>query len=526
MRRALHLVLLAALTASVAASPVLAATGGTLAGDATASTTPTCTNAQGSGTIQADSAMARTESAASPANGTNETVAVRSAVGYRLAALDSREELAAATERGDLEAGRVPVHDVLVLTLHDGVLADDLGAGNVTSGFLARTNGSTAPLVVRQRGTCRPPKHLVLGANVTRVVSAPADDAVHVVVDLANATMRNDYETEPATDVLRYGDELYVNATVHGEDGPTTVERTVEAFQREAQLHGVPPGGPAFRTANPSATVAVKTNFVSGRAVSLALRRPDGDVVASETASVDDHGIARATVSLAGVDAGTRLVLSATVAGRDVLRGPDEVHVVEYAASVDDATVDDRPQSVAVTANVSVGAGGFLVLHAGNASGPVVGHSGYLPPGEHDAVAAYVSEPVANGTTVVAVAHVDDRRNRAFDGVDADPRYAGADAAASVVVGEASLPAPGTATAAERNTSAWTTTPAKSTPPTTTSPTTRSTTASSTTAGFTNGIGSVDEDPPVTGDRIPGFGAALAALAVLATVAVAARRGR
>lgn len=517
MRRALHLVLLGVLTASVAAAPVVAVASGTaVQSDATGRENATCT---------ADAAAAATDAGPSAA-AANDSVVARSAVGYRLVDLDSREDLSAAAARGDLEPGRVAVSDVLVLTLRDDALAADLGAGNATSAFLARTNGSTAPLVVRQQGTCRPPKHLVLGETVTRVVAAPDDGAVHVVVDLANATMRNAYETESVADALRTASELYVNATVRGGNQSRSVERSVQTFRREATLRGVPPGGPAFRTAAANATVAVDTNLASGREPSLVLRRPDGDVVASAPSTVDDEGVANATVSLADVAVGTRLTLSVTVAGRNVLDGPDEVRVVEDAATVDDVAVDERAQSVAVTANVAVGAGGFLVLHAGNASGPVVGHSGYLAPGEHDAVTAYVSDPVQNGTTVVAVPHVDEERNRAFDGADSDPRYTGGDVAASVVVADASLPAPGTATAPERDTSAWTTTPSSTTTPaTTTAPPSTSASATTTTArtGATS-AGSTGNGSSDPGGPIPGFGAVLAALAVLATVAVAARR--
>ncbi|WP_227131411.1 DUF7282 domain-containing protein [Halorubellus salinus] len=526
MRRALHVLLVCAVAATVLGPvPAVAASGGQDAAPSIESTPSSVTQPcqPATSTAAERTPAAHSATAATPSAAANDTVTVRSALGYGLADLDEASEIAAAADRGDLQAGRVAVRDVLVVTLRNDALATDLGAGNATAAFRDRTDGSTRPLVVRQRGTCRPPKHLVLSPNVTRVVAAPDAGVVHVVVDLANATTRNEYESEPAPESFAFPGRILVNATVDAGDGPRSVEREVEAFRREAELADVPDGEPALRTASPDAELAVDTNVDGSVPVSFVLRNDGGDVVVRSDATTDEDGAALTQVDLTGVAAGTTLNLSVRVDGHDLLDEPRTVRVVERRATVANVTAADRAQSASVSATVSLEAGGFVVLHRGDVDGPVVGHSRDLAPGDREHVTVYLTEPVRNETTVVAVAHRDANRNRLFDDANDDPRYAEGTVTGSVVVANASLPAPSNDTAPERDTSAWTaTTPETTDAVATTTSSSGSVDPTTSTGGGTAGTSTDERDDQ--NRSIPGFDAGVAVLAVLATGLALARR--
>jgi len=90
------------------------------------------------------------------------------------------------------------------------------------------------------------------------------------------------------------------------------------------------------------------------------------------------------------------------------------------AVTVDDQNVTELDPEVTV-ASARLESGGFVALHAGNASGPVVGSSASLAPGNHSALRIDLARAVPNGTRVVAVAHRDTDGDVTFDFDPTDP---------------------------------------------------------------------------------------------------------
>ncbi|WEL21807.1 type II secretion system F family protein [Halorhabdus sp. BNX81] len=69
--------------------------------------------------------------------------------------------------------------------------------------------------------------------------------------------------------------------------------------------------------------------------------------------------------------------------------------------------------------SVSTSEGGFVVIHERTADGAIVGHTGYLPPGEHTNVRVQLDESIQRQTTLVAVPHIDTSGDNRFTiGID------------------------------------------------------------------------------------------------------------
>lgn len=73
--------------------------------------------------------------------------------------------------------------------------------------------------------------------------------------------------------------------------------------------------------------------------------------------------------------------------------------------------------------SVSTSEGGFLVIHDRTADGTIVGHTGYLPPGEHTNVRVRLDETLQRQTTLVAVPYLDGDGDERFS-AGADRPYA------------------------------------------------------------------------------------------------------
>ena len=91
--------------------------------------------------------------------------------------------------------------------------------------------------------------------------------------------------------------------------------------------------------------------------------------------------------------------------------------------------------------SVRLSEGGFIAIHKGSASGPVIGVSDFLAGGQsHEDITVSYSDSVSEGSDVVAVAHYDTNNNLAFDyessgGSEDGPYATSSDQIASQTVG-------------------------------------------------------------------------------------------
>lgn len=100
------------------------------------------------------------------------------------------------------------------------------------------------------------------------------------------------------------------------------------------------------------------------------------------------------------------------------IRGEPEVRTLEF----NDQEV--LGQVVRIT-EVELNLGGFLAIREGSADGPLLGASEYIEESSPEQnLRVILDEPLASGTTLVAVPHVDSNNNQEFD-PETDDRYTG-----------------------------------------------------------------------------------------------------
>ena len=185
------------------------------------------------------------------------------------------------------------------------------------------------------------------------------------------------------------------------------------------------------------------------------------------------------------------------ISGEVRTRPTGSVSVSDQSGSGETVTVD----------SVELSDGGFVSVHTGSPQGPTIGETDYLDPGSHEGVEVTLSEPVGEDTTLYVLVHQDSNFNEEFDFPAEDGAYmtdAGEPVAGSLAYTvEQEETATATATPSPTPTDEPTATPTD-TPDSEPTPT--------------------DEPPETTADDGPGFGVALAVVALLAAVLFARRR--
>lgn len=203
-----------------------------------------------------------------------------------------------------------------------------------------------------------------------------------------------------------------------------------------------------------------------------------------------------------------------------VLRGGDEISdeydglmlgTATATVSFSDQVVADSQQEVVVD-SATLSDGGFVAIHRGSATGPVIGTSKKLGPGTHSNIRVDLDQPISSATTLVAMPHLDTDDDNAYEftGGAVDKPYTtnGAPVTSSATV-TLDTPTP-TPTATPTDTPEPTTAPPTDTPePETETPTPTE---------------ADTPEPTTTSQDGPGFGVAVSVLALLAAALLAARR--
>ncbi|MFC6952492.1 BGTF surface domain-containing protein [Halorubellus litoreus] len=426
------------------------------------------------------------------------------------------------------EATNVTARDRLVVDVTvpglDARVANASGnaSANLTARVLAALNESGHFAVRQTTDTTTPERQsrsLWLNATNVDARDVAGDDRYRLVVDPSKvlavhaspfddpsavaAEYRDDDEDYRFDGLFEDGLDAYevYTARYYANDSVSGLAATSRRVKFRPAAAFVATTGPLEPGAN--VTVAGTTTVAPGTELAVTART-DAGVVATAVATVDDRGRYDATLDLAGVDAPTTVNVTVALAAnrsRTLTRAPATLAVRERRAVIE---FDDQTTSTGyVSARANLSHGGVLVLR--NDTG-VVDQTTVLDAGVDQTVTFSLPAAAANGTYRVVAYRVRD------DGTHGE-RYPNGSASATIT-----FEAETTTTPPTTNTT---------TPPTTTyNETPILGDDTETTATRTSGRPTVDPTTPVAEDPIPGFGAGVAAAALLAVVLVGASRRR
>lgn len=388
--------------------------------------------------------------------------------------------------------------DWVILRLEASGLEGYVPNATVLGGGHAQSNGVSLT-VTEDDETVRKnqdPISLVIDNSNATLVADAANDLYYVVFKASELTTRN----------AEVNDQFNVEFAVEADDSPVATEDeslttsfTLVQGDSEFDLQG----DTLFVESSDSATITGTSTWAPGTALSVNLRSVGGQspfTRQNNTITVSPAGTWMATFDLSDQSEGQTFSASLLGPAGTEDEADGVIGSLTAAVSFSDQTAGDAGTLVTVD-SVTLSQGGFVAIHQGGASGPVIGVSDYLSSGPHSDVSIRLREAIDGRVTLVAMAHKDTDGDKTFDFIASDFEDDGPYmAAGSAVTSSATVgvttptpsPEPGTPTA----------TPEPGTPtPTPTSPT-----------------------PSPTPTTTPGFGLAVALLALIAAALLAIRR--
>ncbi|MGN8215428.1 MULTISPECIES: DUF7282 domain-containing protein [Halococcus] len=434
-------------------------------------------------------------------------------------------EVAAAIENDRITTtDSVAVGDVLVLQSKLSGVYGAFAAAN----FTELVERGMFNLTVRQTnpGTNRRPKQLDLDRSLAndsiRVIPDPDTDILYVNIDTEAAV----FERGPP----RPGDEFETELTVREESSLATSNQSiganVTAIGAELGLSDVSLAAGDGQTVTGTTSVAPKSEVT----ISLTANGT-GSFVKTNTTTVSPNGTFATTFNLSETSPNTTVDVRAVGplnTSDDItvpVRPSQESEPMAGGARLTAADQTTTGETVRIR-NATLADGGYVVVHAPNASespvGSVLGTSSYLENGTTENVTVTLGQPLTESTDVVVMAHRDTNDNGVFDFVSSNGSEDGPyTSAGSTAAGAETSAEAATVTGAAANDGE----PVATTVSVTVNNTTTTGEGSDTTAvGSANGT---DASGQTTSENGPGFGITAAVVAaVAAAVAVAARRTR
>jgi PGF-CTERM protein len=261
-------------------------------------------------------------------------------------------------------------------------------------------------------------------------------------------------------------------------------------------------------------TITGSSNIAPGSEVTLRVQSSDDNspFVKPLTAIVQQGGSFTATGDFSDVAAGTNFTVQAKRTS-DGTQISDELDGQVTAGPTASVTFDDQESSgdTVTVASVTTSDGGFIAIHRNNASGEVIGSSDYLEAGTHSDVSVTLDESLDADATLVAMPHMDDDGDETYDFPENDAPYV---ANGSAVTDSASVTIATMTTTEE---------PADTTEePADTTEEPADTTEEP--ADTTEEPADTTEEPATTTTSGPGFGVAVALIALIAAALLAVRR--
>jgi hypothetical protein len=326
--------------------------------------------------------------------------------------------VAVAVEHGRITTtDSVAVGDMLVNQFKLSGVYGALAASNFTQ--LVERGALNLTVVQTNPETNRRPKRLKVMKSLTngsiRVIPDEQNDVLYVNIDTGEAAFANG---QPMA-----GDEFEVMLTVNGESDLAKTDQSVSAnvtlIGTELSL------GEVSLTAAANQTVTGTTSVAPGSEVTVRLQRNgSGSFVKTNTTTVEPNGSFAAEFNLTETAPNTTVSVVAdgphntSDRTRTTIQPSRSNESVNATASLTVADQASTGRTVTVK-NVTLPAGGFVVVHAPNASAApiesVLGASSYLKNGTNKNVTITLTEPVNESTRLVVMAHRDTNDNRVYD---------------------------------------------------------------------------------------------------------------
>ena len=343
-------------------------------------------------------------------------------------------------------------------------------------------------------------------------------------VDVSDLTLRASGDSDQvlligSADQFEIGETYDVTFSIDSDDNPyftedTELTQSVTFQQRSVSLDV--PGDQLRLQQKAAATVSGTTTVADGTTLTVTIRstNQDNPILESQQVEVQDGSFA-ATFDLSGSVAGQSVTV--TVRESQGASTTSESGVITEPANVDasGASIADSGQIV-TGVNAFLPNGGFVTIHDSSLQDGAVfdsvrGTSKYFTPGQVNNISIALDDPYQGGShTIIAMAHQDTNGNAVYDFLTSDGSQDGPyvlGGSAVTASAEVTVSTPTTTTTTPTTTTPTTTTPTTTTP-TTTTPTTTTTEPTETT----------------NGEDSPGFGVAVALIALLAAALLATRR--
>ncbi|WP_336358225.1 DUF7282 domain-containing protein [Haloarcula sp. CGMCC 1.6347] len=483
----------------------------------TAGTSPDVTSPDAVGTLQLNENSVenvKTWAAPSDADIDDEDVDIYDRIGVNL------------TESDDLAAEDVVVHEIQASGI-EGALEyeqEDGSASDATEAFIDATD--TTPDRINSSDTTDSGLRLYVnrtdvGANADAnpVNFTNSSDAVTVVDDPDNNTYFVAVDTSDV--VFENGktiideEDTRLNATFSVREGPLTDDRNsgsaiYTTSERDATLN-LDDDDLVTVSAAAGQEVTGETNVAPGSELEVEMESENeaNPFVLRPETDVAPDGTYTATADFSDYSAGTNFtVRTLDVDGSNDFSDEQDGRIVKADTATVSISEQESDGSEVVVDSAQLSEGGFIAIHAGNASGDVVGNSEYLEAGSHEDITITLDEPMDEDFTAVAMPHQDTNGNEAYDFPGDDDPYtqngsAVTDSANVTIVEEDQTEAPDTETETE-------------------APDTETETEEETDAPATDEPAT--DESETTAAEGPGFTAAIALIALVAAALLAVRR--
>ncbi|MFU1780739.1 BGTF surface domain-containing protein [Haloarcula japonica] len=480
----------------------------------TAGTSPDVTSPDSVGTLRLNENSVegvQTWAAPSDADITDDDVDIYDRIGVNL------------TQSDDVAAEDVVVHEIEASGVEGAVEyeQEDNSAGSTTKAFLdaVDADGDTSN-GVKDAGLTLYVNRTDVGANADADVLQLNSTNVDVVDDSDNNTYFVAVDTTDVT-FTNSGKDLIdeedtsINATFAIKDSSPVSDDSASASalyttsERNADLN-LDDDGLVTVSAAAGQEVTGTTNVAPGSELEVEMESENDAnpfVIRPET-NVATDGTYTATADFSDYSAGTNFTVETLdVDGGTQFSDEEDGRIVEAGTATVSISEQESTGSEVVVDSAQLSDGGFIAIHAGNASGDVVGNSDYLEAGGHEDVTITLDEPMDEDFTAVAMPHQDTNGNEAYDFPDADGPYTSNGTAvtdsANVTIVEEQTEAPDTETETE-------------------APDTETETEEQTEETTTMDSGT--DEVETTEQTGPGFTAALALIALVAAALLAVRR--
>ncbi|NHX41309.1 MULTISPECIES: BGTF surface domain-containing protein [Haloarcula] len=383
------------------------------------------------------------------------------------------------------------------------------GAQNTISEDASRTNGANALNFSVEKtnvGANTDDEELVLNDTNTVVVDDPDNNTYFVAVKTALAKYDGGNSIRSQDDT----DEITANFTVtpYGafENDNDGVDDDYSVVERDASIDTT--NGLVTAQAAADQQITGTTSIAPGAEIEVEVESESesNPFLERPETTVNADGTFAAAVDFSDQSAGTNFTAQFLDTNGDQLGDEEDGQLTDAATATVSISDQESDGSEVVVDSAQLSAGGFIAVHAGNASGDVVGSSEYLEAGSHEDITITLDEPMDEDFTAVAMPHLDTNGNEAYDFPGADGPYTANGSAvtdsANVTVGTEEEP-----TATEEPTETETE------PPETEEQTEETTTMDSGT-----------DEAETTEASGPGFTAAIALIALVAAALLAVRR--